>query len=43
MLVVPLTKGVYGREQEKKIVLKLPYAVKEVNLDPKNELLHEQF
>lgn len=42
MVVVPLTKGVYGLEQDKKIVLKLPYGVKEVTLDPKNQLLHEQ-
>jgi aminopeptidase N len=38
---IPLTKGVSGLEQEKKIVLKLPYAVKDVVLDPNRELLLE--
>ena len=42
MIVVPLTKGVYGIEQEMKMVFKLPYAVKEVTLDPNNELLLEE-
>jgi len=38
---IPLTKGVGGLEQEKKIVLKLPYSVKDVVLDPNRELLLE--
>jgi aminopeptidase N len=41
-LRIPLTKGVNGLVQEKKIVLKLPYSVKEISLDPKHELLLEK-
>ncbi len=41
LLKVPLTKGVSGLKQEKKIVLKLPYMVKKVILNPHRELLLE--
>ena len=41
-LRIPLTKGVNGLTKEKKIVLKLPYSVKEISLDPEHELLLEK-
>jgi aminopeptidase N len=42
LIKVPITKGVNGQTQEKRIVLKLPYAVDNVILDPYRELLFEQ-
>lgn len=41
-LRIPLTKGVNGLTKEKKIVLKLPYSVKEISVDPEHELLLEK-
>ena len=38
---IPLAKGVNGLTKEKKIVLKLPYSVKEISVDPEHELLLE--